>query len=127
MEGDESEQPSGSGAFRRKVIWLQGIAFLLGLALLVYVVNRVGIQPIFDALLKIGFGFVILLGISGSRHALRTLAMRAAVPPEHRRFGFRHALAVRLGGEAISFLTFTGPILGEAAKVALLKKRVPLA
>jgi putative ABC transport system permease protein len=125
VEGGESEQ-TGSATLRRKVIWLQAVAFLLGLALLVYVINRVGVQPIFDALIKIGFGFFILLGISGARHALRTLAMRAAVAPEHRRFSFRHALSVRLGGEAISFLTFTGPILGEATKVALLKKRVPL-
>ncbi|HUQ33076.1 MAG TPA: ABC transporter permease [Pyrinomonadaceae bacterium] len=126
-EGDEAKQEPGSGGLRRKIIWLQGVAFLLGVALLVYVIRRVGVQPIFDALFKIGFGFFILLGISGARHALRTLAMRAAVAPEHRRFSFRHALAVRLGGEAISFLTFTGPILGEATKVALLKKRVPLA
>jgi putative ABC transport system permease protein len=124
-EEDESGEPT-SGGLRRRIIWLQGIAFLLGLALLIYVINRVGVQPIFDALIKIGFGFFILLGISGARHALRTLAMRAAVHPEHRRFNFRHAFAVRLGGEAISFLTFTGPILGEATKVALLKKRVPL-
>jgi putative ABC transport system permease protein len=124
-EEDESGQPT-SGTLRRRIIWLQGIAFLLGLALLIYVINRVGVQPIFDALIKIGFGFFILLGISGARHALRTLAMRAAVHPEHRRFNFRHAFSVRLGGEAISFLTFTGPILGEATKVALLKKRVPL-
>jgi len=52
--------------------------------------------------------------------------MRAAVPPEHRRFNFLQAFAARLGGEAISFLTFTGPLLGEATKVALLRKRVPL-
>ncbi|MDT5059833.1 MAG: putative transport system permease protein [Acidobacteriota bacterium] len=116
----------GSGGLRGKIIWLQGIAFLLGLALLVYVIRRVGVQPIFDALLRIGFGFFILLGISGLRHVLRTLAMRAAIDPEHRRFSFRHALAVRLGGEAISFLTFTGPLLGEATKVALLRKRVPI-
>ena len=31
-----------------------------------------------------------------------------------------------MGGEAISFLTFTGPLLGEATKVALLRKRIPL-
>ncbi|HYO91364.1 MAG TPA: ABC transporter permease, partial [Pyrinomonadaceae bacterium] len=49
-----------------------------------------------------------------------------AVPKNHRRFNFSQAFAVRLGGEAISFLTFTGPVLGEATKVALLKKRVPL-
>jgi putative ABC transport system permease protein len=52
--------------------------------------------------------------------------MRAAVPAEHRRISFRHAFAARLGGEAISFLTFTGPLLGEATKVALLRKRIPL-
>ncbi len=51
---------------------------------------------------------------------------RAAVPAEHRRFNFFQAFAARLGGEAISFLTFTGPLLGEATKVALLRKRVPL-
>jgi putative ABC transport system permease protein len=48
------------------------------------------------------------------------------VPAEHRRITFRHAFAARLGGEAISFLTFTGPLLGEATKVALLRKRIPL-
>ncbi len=126
-EADGSEGAARGSSLRRNIIWLQAVAFLLGLALLVYVINRVGVQPIFDALLKIGFGFLFLLAISGARHALRTLAMRAAVAPEHRTFGFRHAFAVRLGGEAISFLTFTGPLLGEATKVALLRKRVPLA
>jgi putative ABC transport system permease protein len=108
------------------VFWLQGVAFLLGLGLLVYVINRVGMQPVFDALGRIGFGFFLLLAISGLRHVLRTIAMRTAVPPEHRRFTFSQAFAARLGGESISFLTFAGPLLGEATKVALLRKRVPL-
>ncbi len=111
---------------RRSFLWLQAFAFLLGLGLLVYVIHRVGVQPIFDALLRIGFGFFFILALSGLRHVLRTIAMRAAVPPEHRRFNFQQAFAARLGGEAISFLTFTGPLLGEATKVALLRKRVPL-
>lgn len=124
VDEGEPQTPSKS---RRNFIWLQAIAFLLGLGLLVYVINLVGLQPIFDALLRIGFfGFLILLTISGSRHVFRTIAMSAAVPKEHRRFNFFQAFAARLGGEAISFLTFTGPLLGEATKVALLRKRVPL-
>lgn len=124
VDEDEAAGPSSS---RRTIVWLQAIAFLLGLSLLIYVVNIVGVQPIFDALLRIGFfGFIILLAISGSRHVLRTIAMRAAVPAEHRRFNFFQAFAARLGGEAISFLTFTGPLLGEATKVALLRRKVPL-
>ena len=118
--------PSETDKSRRSFIWLQAIAFLFGLALLIFVINRVGLQPLFDALLRIGFGFFILLGISGLRHVFRTVAMSAAVPKEHRRFTFMQAFAARLGGEAISFLTFTGPLLGEATKVALLRKRVPL-
>ena len=123
-----SEEPAASVSnnSRRSFIWLQALAFLLGLGLLVYVIHRVGVQPIFDALLRIGFGFFFILALSGLRHVLRTIAMRAAVPPEHRRFNFLQAFAARLGGEAISFLTFTGPLLGEATKVALLRKRVPL-
>ena len=123
-----SEEPETSAAntSRRSFVWLQTLAFILGLALLIFVINRVGVQPLFDALLRIGFGFFIVLGLNGLRHVLRTVAMRAAVPAEHRRISMRHAFAARLGGEAISFLTFTGPLLGEATKVALLRKRVPL-
>jgi len=124
-EFDDAEG-SSRGKYGRVMFWLHVVAFMLGLALLVYVINRVGVQPIFDALGRIGFGFFFLLAISGFRHVLRTLAMSAAVPTEHRRFNFFQAFAARLGGEAISFLTFTGPVLGEATKVALLKKRVPL-
>jgi putative ABC transport system permease protein len=121
----EEPEPTTSNT-RRSLVWLQTLAFLLGLGLLIYVINRVGVQPLFDALLRIGFGFFVVLGLSGLRHVLRTISMRAAVPAEHRRITFRHAFAARLGGEAISFLTFTGPLLGEATKVALLRKRVPL-
>jgi putative ABC transport system permease protein len=123
-----SEEPETSAAntSSRAFVWLQALAFLLGLALLIFVINRVGVQPLFDALLRIGFGFFVILGLSGLRHFLRTISMRAAVPAEHRRITFRHAFAARLGGEAISFLTFTGPLLGEATKVALLRKRIPL-
>ena len=125
---DLSEEPETSTAStsRRSFLWLQTFAFLLGLGLLIFVINRVGVQPLFDALLRIGFGFFVILGLSGLRHFLRTISMRAAVPAEHRQISFRHAFSARLGGEAISFLTFTGPLLGEATKVALLRKRVPL-
>jgi putative ABC transport system permease protein len=122
----EAPDASPTNNSRRYIVWLQSLAFLLGLSLLIYVINRVGVQPLFDALLRIGFGFFVIVGLSGLRHVLRTISMRAAVPAEHRRITFRQAFAARLGGEAISFLTFTGPLLGEATKVALLRKRVPL-
>jgi putative ABC transport system permease protein len=125
-ELSEAPDASTTSNSRRSFIWLQALAFLLGLGLLIYVIHRVGVQPLFDALLRIGFGFFVIVGLNGLRHVLRTIAMRAAVPAEHRRITFRQAFAARLGGESISFLTFTGPLLGEATKIALLRKRVPL-
>src|SRR5256712_8757386 len=102
------------------------MAFVLGAALLVYVVRKIGVQPIFAALSHVGFGFFFVVAANGVRHVLRTIAMRLSVAPEHRRFSFLQAFAARLGGESMSFLTFAGPLLGEATKVALLRKRVPL-
>jgi putative ABC transport system permease protein len=126
LEALADDEPATSTTSRRSFFWLQTIAFLLGLGLLVFVIKKVGLQPLFDALLRIGFGFFFVLAISGTRHVFRTIAMSLAVPAEHRRFNFFQAFAARLGGEAISFLTFTGPLLGEATKVALLRRRVPL-
>ena len=60
IDEELSEEPESSAISksRRSFAWMQALAFLLGLALLVYVINRVGIQPLFDALLRIGFGFL---------------------------------------------------------------------
>ena len=112
---------------KRSVAWAQTIAFVFGAALLVYLIRVVvGVDPIISALSRVGFGFLIVVAANGARHVLRTIAMSLAVSPEHRRFNFIQAFAARLGGEAMGFLTFAGPLLGEATKVALLRKRVPL-
>src|SRR6266566_4831580 len=127
MEKTEAHAPAKPSRAKRSLVWLQTIAFLLGAILLVYLIRVVvGVEPIFAALTRVGFGFFIVVGANGARHVLRTIAMRLAVAPEHRRFSFLQAFAARLGGESMGFLTFAGPLLGEATKVALLRKRVPL-
>jgi putative ABC transport system permease protein len=118
----------GPGVKRRGwLFYLHILAFVFGATLLVLLIRAVGIEPIFQALGQIHYGFLLLLGLAGTRHALRTLSMRTAVAREHRRFSFWQAFTTRLAGETISFFTFTGPVLGEATKAALLRKRVPLA
>lgn len=109
------------------LFYLHILAFVFGVSLLVLLIRTVGVQPIFDALRQIGVGFFVLLAVAGFRHCLRTFSMSLAVAPEHRRFSFWQAFTTRLAGETISFFTFTGPVLGEATKAAILRKRVPLA
>src|SRR2546421_5792353 len=126
MDTADPEAVTKPSTARRSIAWLQAVAFVLGALLLVYVIRKVGVQPIFSALGRVGFGFFFVVAINGLRHVLRTIAMSMSVPPEHRRFTFMQAFAARLGGESMGFLTFAGPLLGEATKVALLRKRVPL-
>lgn len=126
METADSKSVAKPSNAKRSIAWLQAVAFVLGALLLVYVIRKVGVQPIFSALGRVGFGFFLVVAINGLRHVLRTVAMSLSVPPEHRRFSFLQAFAARLGGESMGFLTFAGPLLGEATKVALLRKRVPL-
>jgi putative ABC transport system permease protein len=126
IEAADTATVSRPSRARRSVAWAQALAFVLGALLLVYVIRAVGVQPIFAALSRVGFGFFLVVAMNGLRHVLRTIAMSTSVPPEQRRFTFVQAFAARLGGESMSFLTFAGPLLGEATKVALLRKRVPL-
>src|SRR5260221_14244100 len=127
METTVSQSVAKPSNAKRSIAWLQAMAFVLGAVLLVYVIRKVGVQPIFSALSRVGFfGFFFVVAVNGLRHVLRTIAMSMSVPPKHRRFTFLQAFAARLGGESMSFLTFAGPLLGEATKVALLRKRVPL-
>ncbi|MBA3240927.1 MAG: flippase-like domain-containing protein [Acidobacteria bacterium] len=124
---DGGEEGGGGGERKRgRMFYLHGFAFLFGAALLIFVIQHVGVELIFQALSQIGLGFLWLLGIICLRHALRALALWVAVPPLERHFNLWQAFTTRIGGEAITFLTFTGPVLGEATKAALLKKRVPL-
>jgi putative ABC transport system permease protein len=116
-----------AGKRRGWLFYLHILAFVFGAGLLVLLVRAVGFAPVFDALRQVGGGFFVLLAIALSRHCLRTVSMSLAVAPEHRRFTFWQAFTTRLAGETISFFTFTGPVLGEATKAALLRKRVPLA
>ena len=111
----------------KSFVWFQLAAFILGLGLLSFVIYYTGFQTIFEALQRVGWGFLLILALNGLRHLLRAFCVYLAVPTEHRKFNFLYAVSVRLGGEAVSVLTFTGPLLGEATKATLLKNRVPLA
>jgi hypothetical protein len=64
--------------------------------------------------------------LNGTRHLLRASCLYLAIPPERRQVKYRSVVAARLGGEAVGFLTFAGPFIGEATKAGLLKNQVSL-
>ncbi|MEP6788047.1 MAG: lysylphosphatidylglycerol synthase domain-containing protein [Acidobacteriota bacterium] len=107
------------------MIWFHSVAFLFGLAALIWLIYTYW-GPVSESLAKVGWGFALIVALNLIRHLLRALSMYLAVGPEHRKFKYRSAVAARLGGDAVSVLTFTGPFLGDATKAVLLRKNIPL-
>ena len=101
---------------------LRTVFLLAGATLLVVLLWRLGPADIFEALSRIGWYFVLALLLGTAHQATRACALRACVL----RTGvlrYADALAIRLSGEAIHSLTFTGPLLAEPTKAWLLEQR----
>jgi hypothetical protein len=100
----------------------RALFLVAGLALLVYLVVALGPREIFAILARIGWGFVPIAGLCAGHQALRAwaLCLCAARPGA---IAYADAVAVRFSGEAVQFLTSTGPFLAEPAKALLLGRR----
>ncbi|MEJ7577126.1 MAG: lysylphosphatidylglycerol synthase domain-containing protein [Pyrinomonadaceae bacterium] len=107
---------------------IQAVSLALGLALFVGLIYSAGVGNILHSIRLVGSGFLILIFVSGVRHLLRALAWRKCIEEEQRqRIGLLELFNVRLAGEAIRYVSFTGPLLGEPSKAALIRKRLPMA
>ncbi len=124
-DADEIESSAGNGK-RNLMISIQALAFLAGLALLVYLIYRVGYESILDSMSRVGWGFLVIVALNISRHLLRAASLYTAIPPEHRTFGYLKVAAARFGGEGVNFFSFAGPFLGDATKAVLLRRDLSL-
>lgn len=106
---------------------LQAASLALGLALFAYLLYSVGLGQVLRSLQLVGSGFIVLVLVSGARHLLRAAAWQKCFAAGRCPLGLFELFHVRLAGEAIRYLSFTGPLLAEPAKAALIRKRLPLA
>ena len=93
-----------------------------GIALFAYLFVQLGPAAVMEMLGRVGWGALPIAMTYVAFQSVRALALSASVPSS-RQLGFRDSLWIRLSGEAIQFLTFTGPFLAEPAKALLLKRR----
>lgn len=128
LEQHEELVESDHGEIRPKIntkfLYVQLIVFAAGLALLVFVLYTIGFQTVAETISQIGWGFLIIVLTNFSRHLIRASCIYLAIPKEYRNVRFHNVLAARLAGEAMNLMTFTGPILAEATKAAMLKNKV---
>jgi len=98
---------------------------LAGLALLVAVVWRVGVTEIAADVRAVGWWLLLVIAIGGLRFLLRAVAWRLCLDPPHT-LPLGTAFSAVICGDTIGNLTPLGPLVGEPAKVALVRGRVPL-
>ena len=98
---------------------------LVGLAVLAWMVSSVGVAEIAADLREVGWTMVAIIAIGGLRFLLRAAAWRMCLEPPHT-LSLGDAFAAVVCGDTIGNLTPLGPLVGEPAKAAFVRGRVPL-
>ena len=92
-----------------------------GLALLACVATRLGVHGILRMLADMRWSLVPVLLLYTGHEMSRATALMLCVRSRNA-FGFVEAFWIRLSGEAVECLTFTGPMLSEPTKAWLLQR-----
>lgn len=111
---------------RRRPYLLTVVAALGGIALFAYAVERVGAASILASIRRVGWGFLVILGLAGLRFLARTQAWRHCWPGGAR-LTFPQALSAFLAGDAIGNMTPLGLAASEPTKVFLARRHVATA
>ena len=96
-----------------------------GTALFAWLVWSVGPAEIWTGFGQIGWGLVWILILGGLRFAARATAWTLCIEPPHT-LSFGAAFNAVVCGDALGNATPLGPLVGEPAKVACVRGRVPV-
>ena len=106
---------------------LRGLAVLVGVSLLVYLVMRAGPRMLLQNPATIGWGMLAVLALAGVAHLVKTWAWRLALRSEAKKVPFSRTLGLRLVSEAIGQFGVFGLVFGESTRVSLLGSGVTTA
>jgi hypothetical protein len=97
------------------------LLLIAGLAVFAALVAELGPARIARMLADIGWGFAGILLLYAVHQLARTAALRQCLLASSLRYA--DVLRIRVAGETVAFLTFTGPFLAEPTRAWLLKRQ----
>ena len=97
-----------------------------GVVLFAWLIWRAGPRAVWDGFRQVGWGLIAIVALAGVRFALRAKAWALCLEPPHT-LRLLDAFTAVVSGDALGNATPLGPLVGEPAKVAFVRKRVPLA
>lgn len=102
------------------------LAALLGLGLLGCLVFRTGPGIVWKQLQAVGWGFALIILLGGLSQLAKTCAWRQAFTCDIRGLSWSRSFVVQLVSDGIGQLGVAGKVLGEATRISLLPRAVPL-
>jgi uncharacterized protein (TIRG00374 family) len=99
-------------------------SFLLGAALLAWLIGSTGVGSLAADLARVGPGVLIILALEFGAHALNTLGWWFTLPTGQRAGTYHWLFWVRNAGQAINESTPAASLGGEPAKIVLLRSRI---
>ena len=97
----------------------------MGAALLSFLILHAGPDKLLDNVKQIGWGVLLVLGLAGVSHVVKTFAWRLTLPDQFKKVSFPRTLGLRLVAEAIGQLGFVGQMVGDATRGSLLTSELP--
>ena len=109
---------------RQKVF--RAIAAVSGIALLAYLIWRVGPGNLLENISTLGWGLALIIALGGVAHLVKTWAWRLTLTGCRGRVSFSRMLQLRLASEAVGQVGALGQIFGEGLRVSALGPNIPL-
>lgn len=105
---------------------LRLLAVVVGVALLAYLIARVGVGTVTDNLRAVGWGIVLILALGGMFHLVRAYAWRLTFRSDVRSLSIARLLGLRLISEATGTFGLAGQMIGDGMRVSLLGLTIPM-
>jgi phosphatidylglycerophosphate synthase/choline kinase len=106
---------------------LRILAALASSLLFAYLIWHAGPSILWENMVKLGWGFVLVLALAGVSHFARAWAWRLTLGDHKHKSSFSRLLGLRLGAEAAGQLGFIGQTFGDSIRVWELGPQVPIA
>jgi phosphatidylglycerophosphate synthase len=105
---------------------LRTVATLLGLALLIYLIRRVGSETLIQSFSALGWGLLLIVALGGVSQLLKTWAWKLTLAGRNARVSFARMFQLRLACEAVGQVGAFGQLLGEGLRVSALSREMPI-
>jgi len=105
---------------------LRLLAALASVALLGYLVWHAGPAVLLQNLIRLGWGFTVVIALAGISHLVRTWAWQLTLGEHQHKISFPNLVGLRLGAEAAGQLGILGQTFGDSVRVSHLSRQIQM-